>query len=246
MRGIRSGAGKFMAAITLCVGLSAVSSIAVAGFSGTVAVTTDYDYRGYSQTSGDVALQGSVNYSHDSGFYAFAWGSTLDWGPGTDQDIEVDYVVGFSNPIGETGIKYDVGLLYYDYPGASQSDFLEIYGGFSWNIFRIKVSYSDDFGGLGGDGWYVDGGATYGFENGISLFAYAGYSFGEVFDEDEGLAFGAEDYYNYGIGASYTVAGKLTFDLRGVGTNQDGLYKIESGPFENDFRGIATITLAFP
>jgi uncharacterized protein (TIGR02001 family) len=245
MKGIKSCVDVIGKATAVLL-LSAVSSVALAQFSGTVAVTSDYDYRGYSQTSGDMALQGSVNYSHDSGFYAFAWGSTLDWGPGSDADIEVDYVVGFTNAIGDTGVNFDVGFLYYDYPGAGASDFLEIYGGLSWNIFKIKVSYSDDFAGLGASAWYVDGGATYAFENGLSLFGYAGYSFGDVFETSEGRPFGAPDYFNYGVGVAYTVSERITLDVRAVGTDQSGDFRIDDGTFENDFRGLGTVTISFP
>ena len=233
--------------MALAVLLTAVSSAAVAQVTGSIAATTDYDYRGYSQTSGDMALQGSLNYSHESGFYAFAWGSTLDWGAGSDADIEVDYVVGFTNDFGDSGVSYDVGLLYYDYPGASASDFLEIYGGLSWSLFKIKVSYSEDFAGLGASGWYMDGGVTYGFENGLSLFGYGGYSFGDAFDNsNEGYPFGAPDYYNYGMGVAYTISERITLDVRAVGTNQDGFYKIDEGVFENDFRGLGSVTITFP
>jgi uncharacterized protein (TIGR02001 family) len=246
MRGKRSG----MATVSKMVFaglLLAVSSAATAQFSGSVAATTDYDYRGYSQTAGDMAIQGSIAYEHESGFYGSIWGSTLDWGSGSDADIEVDYVVGFTSDFGDSGVSWDVGFLYYDYPGLSSADFLEIYGGLSWSLFHVKLSYSDDFAGLGASAWYLDGGVSYDWDNGVGVFAYAGYSFGDAFDNsNDGYPFGAPDYYNYGFGAAYTVAERITFDLRAVGTNQDGIYKVEDGVFENDFRGLASVTISFP
>jgi hypothetical protein len=53
---------------------------ASAGFSGTLSLTSDYDYRGFSQTAEDFAIQGGLDYGHDSGFYASAWDSSLAWG----------------------------------------------------------------------------------------------------------------------------------------------------------------------
>jgi uncharacterized protein (TIGR02001 family) len=226
--------------------LLALTFDASAGFSGTVTLTSDYDYRGYSQTAGDFAIQGSVDYEHDSGFYASAWGSSLDWGSGSDANIEIDYIVGFSRDIGDSGVAWDVGLLFYTYPGLSSANFVELYGGFSWSYFNVKLSYSDDFAGLGASAWYLDGGAAYDWDNGFSVFAYAGYSFGDAFESDEGLPFGAPDYYNYGIGAGYSIGDHVSLEIKAVGTNQDGIYRIEKGVFENDFRGIAAVTVSFP
>jgi uncharacterized protein (TIGR02001 family) len=234
--------GKAAAALLLSV----VSATAMAQFSGSITVVSDYDYRGYSQTDGDWALQGSAAYSHESGFYGSVWASSLDWGPSSDADIEVDWVVGYTNAFGDSGVNYDVGLLYYDYPGVSEADFLEIYAGLSWSLFRIKLSWSDDFAGFGASGWYLDGGVAYDWENGFGVFAYAGYSFGDVFSYGDGLPFGAPDYLNYGLGAKYTVGDHFTFDARLVGTDQSGVYKISDGVFENDARGIVSVTFAFP
>ncbi len=237
-----------VAAISAGMGLMmlALSSSASADFSATATVVSDYDYRGYSQTAGDWALQGSVAYEHESSFYASVWGSSLDWGSNSDADIEMNYVAGFTQDFGDSGVAWDLGLLYYNYPGATSADFLEIYGGLSWSYFRIKLSYSDDFAGLGASAWYVDGGASHDWENGFGVFAYAGYSFGNAFERGEGLPFGAPDYYNYGLGVAYSIGDHVSLEARAVGTNQDGVYKTESGVFENDFRGLVGITVAFP
>jgi len=245
MKGKRPGRST-VSSMALTVLLSAVSSAAVAQFSGSVAVTSDYDYRGYSQTDGDFALQGSAAYAHESGFYASIWGSSLDWGPNSDADIEVDYVVGFTRDFGDSGVSWDVGFLYYDYPGLSSADFLEIYAGLSWSLFHVKLSYSDDFAEVGASAWYLDGGVGYDWDNGFGVFAYAGYSFGDAFDSSEGLAFAAPDYFNYGLGVACTIGDHVTLDARAVGTDQSGAYRISNGVFENDLRGLASITVSFP
>jgi hypothetical protein len=49
-----------------------------AGISGNITLTSDYIWRGVSQTTGDPALQGGVAYSHENGFYAGVWGSNVD------------------------------------------------------------------------------------------------------------------------------------------------------------------------
>lgn len=224
--------------------LAVVSSTALAGFSGTVTLTSDYDYRGISQTDGDPALQGSVLFNTDIGFYASAWASTLDWGPDSDADVEIDYFGGFTREFGDSGLSWDLGVLAYTYPGLNGANFIEYYGGLVYGGFNIKASYSDDFAGVGESGWYINGGYTYKWENGFSAFVYGGYSFGNAFDEETGPAVGFPEYWNYGAGVGYTMD-HLYFELKGVGTDQKDPYKISSGVFANDYRTLITVTVSF-
>ena len=230
-------------AVTL---LTMVSSIAMAGFSGTATLTSEYDYRGISQTDGDPALQASVLFNTDFGFYASAWGSNLDWGPDSDADIEIDYFGGITREFGDSGLNWDLGLLYYSYPGLSSANFLEYYGGLTYDGFNIKASYSDDFAGAGESGWYINGGDTYKWEGGFSAFVYGGYSFGNAFEEHEhrGLPLGFPEYWNYGIGVGYSTD-HLYFEIKGVGTDQKDPYKIDSGIFANGYRTLLTLTVSF-
>ena len=48
-------------------------------FSANVGFTTDYIFRGISQTSGNPAVQGGIDYAHASGLYAGVWGSNVSW-----------------------------------------------------------------------------------------------------------------------------------------------------------------------
>ena len=45
--------------------------------SANVALTTDYRFRGISQSGGDPALQGGFDVAHDSGFYVGTWASSI-------------------------------------------------------------------------------------------------------------------------------------------------------------------------
>ena len=53
-----------------------------AELSATVTATTDYDFRGITQTAQDPAIQGSIDLATDPGFYAGVWASNVDFGPG--------------------------------------------------------------------------------------------------------------------------------------------------------------------
>lgn len=109
---------------------------------GTATVTTDYRFRGISQTDGNGAIQGSVTVSHKSGFYASVWGSSVsgyvtaagDYVNGTSAgqaSVELDLIGGYKHDF--NGTTVDVGVLYYFYPKTklagdlTSSDFVEPY-----------------------------------------------------------------------------------------------------------------------
>lgn len=238
--------------MALGAALTVFAGSALADFSGYATLTSDYDYRGFSQTGTSAALQGGLDYSHDGGFYASVWASSLDWGPDADGSIEVDYIVGFSRDFGDTGFAWDVGLLFYTYPSMSSANFTEIYGGISNDLFHFKASYSDDFAGVGESAWYFDGGFDYGWDNGFNVFAYAGYSMGKAFDYQTGPsigfdptpAFGVPDYWNYGVGGGWTYEA-FYVDARIVGTSLSSRWEITDDIFNTETRGIVSMTISF-
>ncbi len=100
---------------------------------GTATVVSDYRFRGISQTDKNFAVQGSLTISHQSGFYATVWGSSVDdyVTASLQSNQEIDLIVGFRKTFGATTV--DVGALYYVYPKSrlagdnSSSDFIEPY-----------------------------------------------------------------------------------------------------------------------
>lgn len=57
---------------------------------GSLALSSDYIYRGLSQTEGRPALQGSLHVRSDAGWSAGVWASTVNRGPGRGAHAEVD------------------------------------------------------------------------------------------------------------------------------------------------------------
>jgi uncharacterized protein (TIGR02001 family) len=123
--------------------LLASAAVANAEVTGTLSAVSDYNWRGVTQTSQDPALQGSIDYAHDSGFYAGVWGSNVDFGDCCDENIETDLYAGFS---GGEDVTWDFGIVYYYYPGADDLDFPEVYAGLGYKWLSGKLSYSSDFG----------------------------------------------------------------------------------------------------
>ena len=215
-----------MKKILTAAALATVSLPSVAEISGNVALTTDYRFRGISQTDRDPAVQGGFDWSHDSGFYLGTWGSNVDFGV-SGVNLELDYYGGYAGNITDN-VGFDVGVIYYDYPGGdlggTDPEFLEVYAGISGDVGPVglsgTVSWSDDYFGESGTAFYYDLGASYGLPYDISLSAHFGY---QTIDDgsvnDAGFFSSDEDSYkDWSIGVSKSFMG-VDFDLSYIDTN---------------------------
>ncbi len=173
-------------------------------FTGNVALTTDYVFRGTSQTDNGPAIQGGFDFAHNTGLYAGAWASNVDFGDGDDSNVEIDYYLGFGSEF--SGISYAVGGIYYDYPSEGFRDYWEAYGslGYDFGLASAKVgfNYSDDFFAQTGEATYTSVGVDVPlpYEAKLAL----GYGYQTI---DKG-----EDYNHYSIGLSRDFFG-LGFDV---------------------------------
>lgn len=129
-------------------------------FTGTISFVSDYRFRGISQTMRQPAVQGNLDYSHASGFYLGSFGSNVD---GTtnfynNTSMEWDFYGGLKGkmfPCRLPGLVYNVGIIYYYYPGG-QADIPdrvryntgEFYVELTYKWLSIKYSQSltDYFG----------------------------------------------------------------------------------------------------
>lgn len=115
------------------------------------AITSDYRYRGISQTRFDPAIQGGMDYTTDSGFYAGAWASNIKWveDAGGNSNVELDFYAGKRNNMGDA-LSYDLGVITYVYPdnqmdevsGFVNTDTIEVYGQLAYGIAYLKYSHA--------------------------------------------------------------------------------------------------------
>jgi uncharacterized protein (TIGR02001 family) len=177
---------------TATVGMLMFAS-AHAGTSGNITLASDYVFRGVSQTNQDLALQGGIEYAADSGVYAGSWGSNISWlsdAPTTlapiSSTLELDIYGGYRGKFSDA-VSYDVGALYYWYPGDFPSGFngadtLEGYAGLTVAAsdkvsIGAKYSYAatDLFGYTNSNGsGYLDLSANFAVAGGWVVGAHAG------------------------------------------------------------------------
>lgn len=171
-------------ALALSTALPALAQEAAAPadpLSFNVSVTTDYRYRGISQTRLKPALQGGADYASPSGFYIGTWGSTIKWikDGGGDAPVEIDVYAGYKTEVSKD-LLLDVGVLQYYYnknklnPSANT---LELYGALTAGPATAKLSYSTSnlFGFADSKGsLYLDLSATFDLGDGLMLTPHLG------------------------------------------------------------------------
>jgi len=96
--------------------------------SGSATIASDYRFRGVSQSDKEMAVQGGLTLSHQSGLYVGTWASNLSgWGTFGGSNMELDLIGGYKAKLSDSA-TLDVGLTWYMYPGGSDdTDFAEPY-----------------------------------------------------------------------------------------------------------------------
>lgn len=190
--------------------------------SGNAAIVSDYRFRGISLSAGDVAIQGSINVNHSSGFYVGTWASSLE-----DSAIyghtEVDLYAGWTGEV-TSGLTADVGMLYYVYPNGHTGDanVFEPYASLTAAIgpatAKVGVAYAWDQDSLGGDDnlyLYTDIGASIP-DTPVSLSAHLGYTDGALSPEVL-TASGTGGGLDWSLGATFAITDKLSIGASYVG-----------------------------
>lgn len=99
--------------------------------SGTVAATTDYVFRGISQTQGELAWQGSLRVDAAGGFYGSVWASRVDFASAPAARAEIDYVAGWRHALGDDWAG-DINVTWFTYAGARELDYVELIATATW------------------------------------------------------------------------------------------------------------------
>ena len=113
--------------------LLAALPAAAADVSGSVAVTTDYIYRGTSQTAGQAAAQAGVQFHSSAGWNAGMWGSSVDFQNGSGLAYELDLQAGYSWSLSPDW-SMQVGYVHYGYLDDSDA-------GYDYDEISASVSF---------------------------------------------------------------------------------------------------------
>lgn len=208
-----------------------------------IGLTTDYRYRGISQTRLKPALQGGADWSQPAtGLYAGAWLSTIQWikdTPGAGSTpIEADIYAGKKGQLNKD-FSYDVGVLGYVYlnnqldkAGLKDANTLELYGQLNFGPAYLKYSHAVTplFGIVDSkNSAYVDAGANLEVAPTYTLNLHVGYQ------KVSGINDSAATYTDYKLGLSKELQPGLVLSGALVGTNADRAFY--ASPVNGKFMG---------
>ena len=212
--------------------------------SGSAAFTSDYLFRGVSQTSNNAAVQGAMTFTHESGAYFSMWGSSIASGVG---GLELDTLLGYSGKAGE--VAYDVGVMRYNYPGlndnnaAFEADYNEVYASVSTMGAKVGFNYSPDYFFESDKFLYLY--ASYGTEvAGVGLFGSVGmnkFDSAAMMSQALGTTGSDDSYIDYKLAASKAISG-ITVEGAYIGSNID---EKECGAGLCEGRFVLTLTKGF-
>ncbi|GIU23672.1 TorF family putative porin [Shewanella schlegeliana] len=177
-----------------------LSSTAYAAVEANIGATSNYLWRGITQTDDSTAVQGGIDYSHDSGFYLGTWASNVDFGD--DTSYEVDLYGGFAGSIAEE-FGYDISYLYYAYPDADGNiDLGEVSAAINWKWIEVSYSHLVNAGDDvttdpldNTDMGYLQTTLSYSLSDTLSISAHYGYSSGDVVT----AWYGVSNYADYSL-----------------------------------------------
>jgi uncharacterized protein (TIGR02001 family) len=219
---------------------------------GNLGLTTDYVFRGVSQSQNKPAVSGGVDFGI-SGFYLGMWASNVAWvndgGYKTNSSLETDFYGGFKSTFAED-FGYDLGVITYyypgdDVPGATTPDTTEIYAGISWKTLSLKYNYtvSDYFVGwttTNGEktqgSYYIDLSGTYDLGDGWGVLGHVGYQ--NVKDNSPA------SYTDWKLGVSKDV-GFGVFSLAYTDTDADTTAYTFAGEEVADAKAVLTFSKSF-
>jgi uncharacterized protein (TIGR02001 family) len=209
-------------------------------YSFNVGATSDYVFRGISQSDNDPALQGGADIAWGI-LYAGVWASLIDFADAPPADVEVDWYGGikptWNSPLGT--INMDFGVIYYSYPGANPDsvnlpdlNYVELKAGYSWSALHpslvtgTTVFWSPDYVLETGSVWTIETMAAWTLPK-VHIFTpvingVLGWQKGDANDNYFVNINGTDDEYYYWNAGLNVAVENISFDFRYWDTNIGG------------------------
>lgn len=199
--------------------LAAAASVAMGGaafaqdaetfdFSFNIGASTDYVFRGVSQTDENPQIFGGVDATVMGIGYVGAWVSNVDFGPNTS-NLEYDLYAGIKPTAGPVAL--DLGVIYYGYgnqPNGASYDYVEWKAAGSVPVgpgtIGAALYYSSDFFGGTGDATYYEVNGSFPVAEKVTVSGALGHQKVE----------GPADYTTWNLGVGYALNDHVGLDLR--------------------------------
>lgn len=194
------------------------------GLSGNIAIYTDYSFRGVSQTHKNMAAQGGIDYTHDSGLYAGWWASSTNF---ANTYMENDFYGGYAGAI--DNFSYKLSATFFYYPHDEQFNYWELgaFSGYDFGVTSVSAGFigSPDYFGTLGTGFYIPVGFAIPGPTVSCPIPHGEKCFDLSWDANGGYTHTEQDifadhhYFDWNAGMVLTFPFHMKLDFRYVGTD---------------------------
>jgi uncharacterized protein (TIGR02001 family) len=197
-------------------------------------VTSDYIFRGFSQSKEQPTVQGGIDVTY-KWFYAGMWSSGIDFGKVGNQDvahIETDLYAGIKPVVGR--FTFDFGVIYYTYPKGrdfgKELDYVELKAGVSTELWKdgtagVTAYWSPEGTSKTGEIWTFEGSFAQvlpKIRDIVPTFSAAlGYQVGEGSNANYTTFIGSDNYTYWNAGLTLGFHERFSVDFRYWDTNID-------------------------
>lgn len=219
-----------------------------ADWHGEVKVMSDYVYRGYSKNRSNPAVQGHLDYQHDSGWFTGIGLSQVSFDDRINADyadLEIKPYLGWALPI-SADLRTEIsvsGYIYNDKVFAKDSDYAEFYASLHYQDWLSgKVSVAPNA--------YQRHVVVPNYELNYRRDIFDNVQFSAGLGYYQAGALLGQDYFYWNMGASWFLTSYLALDIRYVDVDLDTHHNTESHseefyprPLENKY--LISLTLGF-
>ncbi len=119
---------------------------ACAQVSGSLALVSDYRFRGISLSQERPAAQLDVTYDHPGGWYAGLFGSTVRLANESHTGAQLLGYVGYAGRLRQD-LSWEIGADYSTFPNAGDYDYAEAYWGIASDSISSRIYYAPEYFG---------------------------------------------------------------------------------------------------
>ena len=210
--------------LATAVAASLTSGIASADLTANAGAFSNYIFRGTTYSGDSAVVQGSIDWSNDSGLYTGAWVSTL--GKAGLGGGEIDLYAGFGGEAGSIG--YDLGAVTYQYTSAPETNYTELYVSGTFNIITVGLNYTVDAASANTDKAFDSGDIYY--------FANADFAAGSM---DASIYAGTYQFTNDGEKGN----GDISYSHFGASLGKDGFtFAVDKSDVEDSNKAVGGLS----
>lgn len=213
---------------TLCACALLVGTSVHAQFGAGVGVESDYRFRGVSLSNGQPDVRLSVSYDHDSGAFAGAAATGVEFMHG-HRSVQLLGYAGFVARASRE-LSAEFGVTGSTFSGNTRYDYVEAFAGLSGERWSLRAYYSPDYFGFGQASAYVELDANAPLMARWRVFAHVGglAALGNRGSDDRRRV-RTDARVGFGVG----VAESVDLQLAWVGASGGGPYVVEYGTPRN-------------